>query len=117
MSTGATGLFYNLFANGVISRTAVVAGELSLASQIAISFGFMFPIWDVIFKTYHMPEDNRDVKFGIGEGNADELNTCLRLYWVPFRDAYRVLKAQVKGVNFNMSKTASVTDDTQPAPK
>lgn len=31
------------------------------------NFAFTLPIWDVIFKTYHMPEDNRDVKFGIGE--------------------------------------------------
>ncbi len=81
------------------------------------NFAFMFPIWDVIFRTYHMPEDNRDVKFGIGEGNADELNSCLRLYWVPFRDAYRVVKAQVKGVDFNMSKPAPVSHDKPTAEK
>ena len=75
------------------------------------NFAFMFPIWDVIFKTYHMPDDDRDVKFGIGEGNAEELDSCLRLYWVPVRDACRVLKAQVKGVDFNMSKPAAVTGD------
>lgn len=56
------------------------------------NFAFMFPFWDVIFKTYSMPETNKDVKFGIGEGNADELDTCARLYWVPFRDALRVLR-------------------------
>lgn len=74
------------------------------------NFAFMFPIWDVIFKTYHMPEDNRDVKFGIGEGNAEELTSCTRLYWVPFRDAYRVVQAQIKGVAFNMSKPEPVKD-------
>lgn len=74
------------------------------------NFAFMFPIWDVIFKTYEMPEDNRDVKFGIGEGNADELTSCTRLYWVPFRDAFRVMKAQTKGVEFNMSKPEPVED-------
>lgn len=80
------------------------------------NFAFMFPIWDVIFKTYHMPEDNRDVKFGIGEGNAEELTSCTRLYWVPFRDAYRVVKAQIKGVTFNMSKPEAVEDrKTHPA--
>lgn len=54
------------------------------------NFAFVFPVWDVIFRTYHMPEDDRDVRFGIDE-DASELNSCLRLYWVPFRDAYRHL--------------------------
>lgn len=74
------------------------------------NFAFMFPVWDVIFKTYHMPEDNRDVKFGIGDGNSEELTSCIRLYWVPFRDAFRVMRAQTKGVAFNMSKPAPVKD-------
>lgn len=60
------------------------------------NFAFMFPIWDVIFRTYHMPEDNRNVKFGIVEDSSD-LNSCLRLYWVPFRDAYRLFRKPGKG--------------------
>lgn len=75
------------------------------------NFAFMFPIWDVIFRTYHMPEDGRDVKFGIGEGNADELTSCTRLYWVPVRDAFRVLKAQMRGQAFNMSKPEPLGKD------
>ncbi|WP_295313775.1 sterol desaturase family protein [Roseobacter sp.] len=71
------------------------------------NFAFMFPVWDVVFRTYHMPEDNRDVKFGIGEGNAEDLTSCLRLYWVPFRDAWRVIRAQAKGEPFSMSKPAA----------
>lgn len=55
------------------------------------NFGFMFPVWDVIFRTYHMPEDNRDVRFGTVE-DSSELNSCLRLYFVPFRDAWGVLR-------------------------
>lgn len=62
------------------------------------NFAFMFPVWDVIFKTYRMPEDNRDVKFGIGEGNARELTTCVRLYLIPFRDAYRLIRARSRGI-------------------
>ncbi|MEO1139640.1 MAG: sterol desaturase family protein [Pseudomonadota bacterium] len=69
------------------------------------NFAFIFPVWDVIFKTYHMPEDNKDVAFGIGEGNADELTSCTRLYWVPFRDALRVLRVPNKDARaFDMSK-------------
>ncbi len=45
------------------------------------NFAFMFPVWDVIFKTCHMSEDDRDVNFGIGDGNSEELTSCIRLYW------------------------------------
>ena len=51
----------------------------------------MFPIWDVLFKTYIVPEDNRDVKFGIHERDAKDLDGVLKLYWVPFRDAFRLV--------------------------
>jgi sterol desaturase/sphingolipid hydroxylase (fatty acid hydroxylase superfamily) len=57
------------------------------------NFAFMFPIWDVIFRTYHMPEDNRDVRFGTVE-DTSEMNTCLRLYWIPFRDAWRLFRSK-----------------------
>jgi sterol desaturase/sphingolipid hydroxylase (fatty acid hydroxylase superfamily) len=56
------------------------------------NFAFMFPVWDVLFKTYHMPEDNRDVVFGIGKEDKGEYTSCLRLYWVPFKDAGRLLR-------------------------
>lgn len=55
------------------------------------NFAFMFPIWDVMFRTYHMPEDNRDIRFGTVE-DTSEMNTCLRLYWIPFRDAWRLFR-------------------------
>ena len=59
------------------------------------NFAFMLPVWDILFKTYVMPDDNRDVEFGIVE-DSSELNSCLNLYTVPFRDAYRVLKTGKK---------------------
>lgn len=59
------------------------------------NFAFMFPIWDVIFGTYVMPEDNRDIEFGIVE-DSSELNSCINLYLIPFRDAYRLFKKQPK---------------------
>lgn len=55
------------------------------------NFAFMFPIWDVVFRTYHMPDDNRDVRFGTVE-DTSEMNSCLRLYWIPFRDAWRLFR-------------------------
>lgn len=59
------------------------------------NFAFMLPVWDVIFRTYHMPDDNRDVKFGIGKEDKGEFTSCARLYWVPVRDAYRVVKRRL----------------------
>jgi sterol desaturase/sphingolipid hydroxylase (fatty acid hydroxylase superfamily) len=61
-------------------------------NHIDKNFAFIFPVWDVIFGTYCMPADNRDVKFGIGEDKAAELTSCLRLYFVPFRDAWRLVR-------------------------
>lgn len=59
------------------------------------NFAFIFPIWDVLFKTYEMPENNLDVEFGI-VGDSSELNSCINLYVIPFRDAYRLLKTDKK---------------------
>lgn len=55
------------------------------------NFAFTFPVWDILFGTYHMPDDNRDVEFGIVE-DSSELNSCINLYVIPFRDAYRVMQ-------------------------
>lgn len=56
------------------------------------NFAFMFPFWDVLFGTYVMPEDNRDVKFGVTEKDrGHELDSCLKLYFVPMKDAWRIL--------------------------
>lgn len=59
------------------------------------NYAFMFPIWDILFGTYIMPEDNRDVEFGIIE-DSSELNSCVNLYLIPFRDAYRLVKKKPK---------------------
>ncbi len=56
------------------------------------NFAFIFPVWDVLFGCYVMPEDNRDIKFGVTEKDrGHELNSCLRMYFLPFRDALRVM--------------------------
>lgn len=59
------------------------------------NFAFLFPFWDVLFGTYEMPEDNRDVEFGIVE-DASDLNSCVNLYVIPFRDAFRLFKNKKK---------------------
>ncbi|MEM8630740.1 MAG: sterol desaturase family protein [Pseudomonadota bacterium] len=56
------------------------------------NFAFVFPVWDVIFGTYEMPADNRDVKFGVPEYDRKGLDSILGLYFVPVRDAINVLR-------------------------
>ena len=60
------------------------------------NFAFMFPVWDVIFKTYEMPEDNRDVKFGVTGVKQGEMDSCLKLYVVPFKKALAHLNPRKK---------------------
>ncbi len=53
------------------------------------NFAFMFPFWDVLFGTYVMPDDDKDVKFGVAGMKSMEMDSCWKLYWVPFRKAWR----------------------------
>ena len=53
------------------------------------NFAFMFPVWDLIFGTFCLPETNKDVKFGLGNGEEKEFRSCLGLYFVPFRQLWR----------------------------
>ncbi|QGX97267.1 sterol desaturase family protein [Roseovarius faecimaris] len=61
------------------------------------NFAFMFPLWDVLFGTYTMPEDNRDVKFGVAGMKSGEMDTCVKLYVIPFKKAFRRLRKKLRG--------------------
>ncbi len=75
------------------------------------NFAFMFPVWDVLFDTYVMPKDNRGVKFGVTEkDNGHELNTCMKLYFVPFRDAWGLLRRKRQ-----VESTPGQTQSNEPA--
>ena len=56
------------------------------------NFAFIFPWWDAIFGTMAMPEDNRDVKFGISKDYVPEYSTVLQLYYVPILNVIKGLK-------------------------
>ncbi len=56
------------------------------------NFAFMFPFWDVIFGTYTMPADNRDVKFGVAGMKSMEMDSCWKLYAMPFVKVGRRVK-------------------------
>lgn len=50
------------------------------------NFAFIFPVWDVLFGTYHLPETGKDVRFGLAGGDGEEFRSCLGIYFVPFRN-------------------------------
>jgi sterol desaturase/sphingolipid hydroxylase (fatty acid hydroxylase superfamily) len=49
------------------------------------NFAFMLPVWDVLFGTFCLPETNKDVKFGLGNGEESDYKSVFGLYLVPFR--------------------------------
>lgn len=58
------------------------------------NFAFMFPMWDVVFGTYEVPETNEDVKFGVHGIKPGELDTCVGLYVDPFKQVVRNSRAK-----------------------
>lgn len=60
------------------------------------NFAFLFPFWDLLFGTYHLPKSNEHVRFGISSTYQTEFHSCLQLYWVPFRNAWRLLSERRK---------------------
>lgn len=58
------------------------------------NFAFMFPVWDVLFGTYEMPETNKDVKFGVFGMEENDMDSCAKLYFMPFKKAFRRLRSK-----------------------
>ncbi len=53
------------------------------------NFAFVFPIWDVLFKTYEVPQTNKDVHFGISRTKPNIYTSCMGLYLLPFKFAFK----------------------------
>jgi sterol desaturase/sphingolipid hydroxylase (fatty acid hydroxylase superfamily) len=51
------------------------------------NFAFIFPIWDVLFRSYCMPITNDNVRFGLDSGDGNDYRSCLGMYIVPFKKA------------------------------
>ncbi len=51
------------------------------------NFAFIFPFWDVLFRTYQMPETDKDVRFGLSMDHVNEYKSCLGIYLIPFKHA------------------------------
>jgi sterol desaturase/sphingolipid hydroxylase (fatty acid hydroxylase superfamily) len=48
------------------------------------NLAFMFPIWDWIFGTYHLPKERPELDIGLGDGSESEYSSFLRIYALPF---------------------------------
>lgn len=66
------------------------------------NFAFMFPIWDLIFGTYCVPKTNKDVHYGLGENQKNEYNSCLDLYYIPFKRAFSYLFPHIKKIKVSL---------------
>lgn len=62
------------------------------------NFAFIFPFWDVLFRTYHLPETNKDVRFGISMHYASEYKSCMGIYFIPFRHALAPISKRLKRI-------------------
>ena len=60
-------------------------------THINKNFAFMFPVWDLLFGTFQVPQTNADVKFGLSEREEEEFTSCAGLYLIPFRNVARML--------------------------
>ncbi len=54
------------------------------------NFAFMFPVWDVLFGTFHLPERGEGLMIGLGNAEEADYRTCLGLYFLPLRKAFRI---------------------------
>ena len=62
------------------------------------NFAFMYPCWDVLFRTYHLPETNEDVRFGISTHYANEYKSCMGIYFIPFKHAFAPIFKRLKPI-------------------
>lgn len=54
------------------------------------NYGFIFAFWDLAFGSLYVPKEQEKIQFGIGDGSEEQYSNFLLLYWIPFRDAFRM---------------------------
>lgn len=56
------------------------------------NFAFMFPVWDVLFGTFCLPNDNSKLQIGLGDGQEEVYRSCRDLYFIPLKNSLSQLK-------------------------
>jgi sterol desaturase/sphingolipid hydroxylase (fatty acid hydroxylase superfamily) len=83
-------------------------------AHINKNFAFMFPVWDVMFRTFHVPQTDVDVKFGLSGHPEDEFTSCVELYWVPFRNALATLRQRTRTMRHARMSQGTVALSEEP---
>jgi len=60
-----------------------------LPQHVDRNFAFMFPLWDWMFGTLHLPREPEPLEFGLGDGTEDDYTSVTRLYVLPFVRVYQ----------------------------
>jgi sterol desaturase/sphingolipid hydroxylase (fatty acid hydroxylase superfamily) len=55
------------------------------------NMAFMFPVWDVLFGTYCLPEEEPELTLGLGDGTDERYSGFFRIYGRPFRELLGLL--------------------------
>jgi sterol desaturase/sphingolipid hydroxylase (fatty acid hydroxylase superfamily) len=58
------------------------------------NMGFIFAFWDDLFGTLVTPKAEQKVRFGVNGVEERDYDTVLKLYWVPFRKAFDLLRGR-----------------------
>ncbi len=56
------------------------------------NFAFIFPVWDVVFGTFCLPNDNSKLQIGLGDGQETVYRSCFDLYFLPLKNSLSQLK-------------------------
>lgn len=56
------------------------------------NFGFVFAIWDVLFRTLYVPGARETFKLGVPNADPADFAGVGKLYWLPFVKAFRGLR-------------------------
>ena len=53
------------------------------------NFAFLFPIWDILFGTYYLPDHPEEVDFGLADGTEEKYRSLVTIYAQPFIDLFQ----------------------------
>jgi sterol desaturase/sphingolipid hydroxylase (fatty acid hydroxylase superfamily) len=80
----------------VLSRIFISPAQHQIHHSVARrhwnkNYGFVFAVWDWLFQSLYVPKEREQLQFGLGTGEEREFSSPLRLYFLPFFKAWRVL--------------------------
>ena len=61
------------------------------------NYGFIFSFWDLAYGSLYVPKKREQITFGVGDGRDGEFSNFALLYWIPFRDAFKMAAARFTG--------------------